>query len=326
MAVTELHSTGEVVRAVLAQLGNGPAVRRERTDLDHVAALVESGGEWPPITVTGIEGHIIDGHHRASAARRLGWETIPAVVVEVDHRSVEGLELATKANIEHGLPLSLAERKSIAARFAKETDWSDRRIAAACGLTHKTVADHRPRRAGGENAPPARPRVGADGKAYPTPDQAVERRQAAAREVEAKPTASDREIAQRIGLSPRTVADVRRRNAAGEDAVPPRLRAVPDPTPEDEPPEVTAGDILGAMVAVPWARDERCQVSNAARDFARAMDRFTGRALKGVEQAIAEGCPPGDVADMAAVTARETAAMWSRLADQLTRPRSVRSL
>lgn len=305
-----------VVAFRLDSLRNGPDVRGERFDLDHVTRLAEVR-ELPPITVR--DGRIVDGHHRVAAARRRGEVDIEATVI--DCTDAEALELAVRANTTHGLPLTIGERRRAAVQFIGMTDWSDSRIADACGLSDKTVGSLRPRtpRPTSES-PKLDTRNGKDGKARPaTNGDAAARRQAAAEKLAEKPEASDREVARGTGLSPSTVGDVRARTEAGEDPVPPRLRTVPDPEPPAEP-GVSVRDITRS-VALPWKRDERCQVSNAARDFARVMDRFTGDALKKVERTIVDGCPPGEVAHMAAGTARDTAAMWARIADQLSRPR-----
>lgn len=327
------EATGEVVQAVLAQLGPGPRVRHitpgdYQIDRDHVRALVESGGDWPPILVTGVEGRILDGNHRANAAREMGWTTIPAVVVDVDHRSAEGFVVAFQANAKHGRPYSLAERTAGARSLLKlSPEWSDRRIAEVCVLSPTTV---------GKLRPPAtvqdgqlRGRVGGDGKVRPTPAVAAERRERAAREVEAKPTASDREVALRTGLSPRTVADVRRRNAAGDDAVPPRLRAVPPATkPEvEEPPKVAVRDVI-VLVPTDWAAEEPCRRSNAARQFARFMDRFTRWHNKSFEQWMGEvgaDCP-AELRTEAVELAGWMADAWKQYAARLASPTAPREV
>jgi hypothetical protein len=50
------------------------------------------GGELPPIDVykLGDSYYVIDGHHRVSVARQLGWDTIKARVVEVKTRAPLG--------------------------------------------------------------------------------------------------------------------------------------------------------------------------------------------------------------------------------------------
>lgn len=322
-------------------IGPGPSVRADRLDLDHVSALRQVLDDLPPIVVRaeGDRYRLVDGTHRLAAHRFEGRETIRAERVDLDGEA-EVFEAAARANRTHGKPLSVAERKSVARRLvALAPEWSNVRIAEAVGLSDKTVGELRPRptsRPTSESprldtpAPVAPPTPtpapaparteGRDGKARPaTAADREAQRERIAEKVAAEPDAPLREVARATGASPSTVAKVRDEVRTGR----PRLAPVPDPEPTAEPAEPTIGDLV-PMVSMPWVRDERCQTSNAARDFARAMDRHTGKALKGVEEAITDGCPPGDVARVAASTARDVAAMWTRIADALARPRQLR--
>lgn len=314
----------EVVRLPLDKLTAGPKVRRERHDLDHVRALMERG-QWPPVLVTaeltpGGCHRIIDGHHRHAAANRLGHIAIEAILFEGD--AAEVLEQAVKANVDHGLPLTIQERQSLASRFIKETDWSDRRIAQACGLSHPTVGKLRPR---------------ASGNDYQSRGQQVaEGREEAADQIRSNPEASDREVAKRTGLSPHTVADVRRRNAEGKDPVPNKLReaaepapepekaklqAVPDPEPQAEEPSVS--DIL-TLVPTEWGNEPACQRSNATREFGRFMDRFTTWHSKGFQawvEEVGDNCP-AELRTAAANQASWMASWWFAYAEQLNTGKS----
>src|SRR5690606_18762449 len=100
--------------------------------------------EVPPVIVRETAGgwSLIDGQHRLSAAKLEQRETIRAIVVALS--DAEALEAAVKANTSHGKALTLSERKAAAAQLIAETDWSDRRIAAACGLHRVTVGKARP--------------------------------------------------------------------------------------------------------------------------------------------------------------------------------------
>jgi len=81
---------------------------------------------------------IIDGVHRVQAAILRGQKEIDAEFV--DGSSEDAFVLAVRVNVDHGLPLSLADRKAAAERILDtHPDWSDRAIAAAVGLSHKTV-------------------------------------------------------------------------------------------------------------------------------------------------------------------------------------------
>jgi hypothetical protein len=64
--------------------------------------LVQLGREMPPIEVyeVGELYFVRDGHHRVSVARRLGWETIRAHVVEVRTRAPLGADVDSRDLLE----------------------------------------------------------------------------------------------------------------------------------------------------------------------------------------------------------------------------------
>ena len=71
--------------------------------------------------------------HRLSAAKLEGSETIRAEFVDADEQTA--FLLAVKANTDHGLPLSVADREAAAERILSWYPyWSDRAIAAIAGL------------------------------------------------------------------------------------------------------------------------------------------------------------------------------------------------
>jgi len=108
----------------------------------HVRLLLTSDpGTWPPLVVTPEEGGyaVIDGFHRYEAARRFGLKDLPCQV-----KPSAGYPEAFEANIKHGLPLSLEDRKGYA-RWLYEYErpngerLSYREIGRRCGLSHHTV-------------------------------------------------------------------------------------------------------------------------------------------------------------------------------------------
>ncbi|KZM69858.1 hypothetical protein AWN90_04415 [Nocardia terpenica] len=149
---------------------------------------------------------MIDGAHRLQAARAMKKRTIE--VKFFDGTEADAFVLAVQANVAHGLPLSLAERKAAARRLiASHPGWSDRLIADAAGLSHKTVGALR-RRSGGE-VPHLNGRVGRDGRLRPL--EIAEARRTAEEFIERNPQASLREISKRTGISVGTAKAVRDR-------------------------------------------------------------------------------------------------------------------
>lgn len=205
---------GDVVRVALAELRDADSPRSDGLNPDHVRLLAESPARLPPILVHHPTMRVVDGMHRLAAARVNG-------LAEIEARLVYGEEagmfcLGVKANVTHGLPLSLADRRAAAARIiGLRPELSDRSIARMAGLTHTTVTTIRESTAHGTAAPR---RVGADGRVRPL--TAAAGRLAASEVIARRPEASLREIAREAGISIGTAQDVKRRVLADADPVP----------------------------------------------------------------------------------------------------------
>jgi hypothetical protein len=108
----------------------------------HLKLLLTSDPDaWPPLVVTPREDSyaIVDGFHRYEAARRLGLRDLLCQV-----RPSAGYPEAFAANIKHGLPLSLEDRKAYARRLyehesANGERLSYREIGRRSGLSDKTA-------------------------------------------------------------------------------------------------------------------------------------------------------------------------------------------
>jgi ParB-like chromosome segregation protein Spo0J len=183
-------------------------------DESHVELLLEAQGPLPAILVHRLTMQIVDGYHRVAAAIRKGLKTIEARLIDgsLDAAFVE----AVRANVTHGLPLSLGDRRSAAERILhSQPDWSDRAIASASGLSSKTI---RAIRCATNECPQVEKRRGRDGRVRPL--SAGVGRQLAAELLRQRPDASLREVAAEAGISPGTVRDVRLRLERGSDPVP----------------------------------------------------------------------------------------------------------
>ena len=167
----------------------------------------------------GATMRVIDGLHRMRAAQLRCAQTIEAQFFTGDDDAA--FLLAVEANIAHGLPLSLSERKAAAVRLiAMFPDRSDRSIAASAGISDKTVAGLR---SSAEN-PRSNARTGVDGRRRPV--DGADRRRRAARLVARQPHTPIRDIAKEAEISVATALDVRRRVTRGEDPVPPGVNRV----------------------------------------------------------------------------------------------------
>jgi ParB-like nuclease family protein len=135
----ETHSP-MVIRLDLLHTNDQFQPRFDGLNEAHVQILTGSEvAEWPPLLVTSNDDggfDVVDGNHRLAAARRLGIESLACIVdPEAGHPE------AVAANLRHGLPLSIRERKEYA-RWLKHyyPDLSFREIGRQCGLNHETVA------------------------------------------------------------------------------------------------------------------------------------------------------------------------------------------
>lgn len=183
-------------------------------DCAHVQRLMEAETPLPPILVHRQTMRVIDGFHRVAAAERAGAANIAAHFVDGPVESL--FVVAVRANVTHGLPLSLSDRRIAAERILRtHASWSDRVIASATGLSAKTVSSIRC--ASGEDQH-LHKRLGRDGRLRPLDASAG--RLLAAELLTSRPGASLREIAAEAGVSPGTVRDVRARLNRGDNPVP----------------------------------------------------------------------------------------------------------
>lgn len=198
----------------LNSLGPGFFLRQSGTDAAHVQLLADASnsGKLPPILVQKHSLRIVDGMHRIEAAKLRGQRSINARFI--DCTDEEAFILAVKSNTLHGLPLSRADRISGAKRIlAWHRDWSDRAVAAATGLSAKTIAGLRHRSA--DEVADGSKRLGRDGKRRPV--TGLEGRKRAAEYLAARPDAPLREVAMETDVSLGTVHDVRARLRRGAD-------------------------------------------------------------------------------------------------------------
>ncbi|WP_060181210.1 ParB/RepB/Spo0J family partition protein [Streptomyces sp. IMTB 1903] len=282
-------------------------------DESHAQALAHSGRTLPPLLVHRPTMRIIDGTHRLRAAVLRGRDTV--AVTYFDGSTEDAFVLSVEANISHGLPLTQAERTAAALRILRShPDWSDRGIAQRTGLAAKTVAALR-RREAPEQEPPGR--VGRDGRIRPA--DPARGREAAARLLAGRPTASLRQIAREAGIAPSTVRDVRRRIGEGEDPVPAGQRRS-----GNTPGPVTArgrGQPLPALVTG-LCKDPLLRLSEAGRLLLRMLDLQVS-ALRQRERIVA-AVPPYR-AETAAAAAAQCARDWQELSEELGRRASAQA-
>ena len=310
-------NTGEIVRIELDKIGGDQDIRADRLNLDHVEAMRPFVDSLPPVTLRPHkrDGHyeIIDGSHRVSAHRRENRAVIDAIVLELDDASA--IEVGTKANIAHGRPLVVEDRRRNARRLiAAAPDWSDRRIAESCGLAHATVAGLRPVEGSGGQSDhlnrPAPKRTGGDGKSYPTPDAAAANRASAEKIVEENPDVTVSELAEKSGVSKGTASGIKNGKTRGH------LRDVS--ATDEERSEVTVADVVVPLPSS-WVKTPAAKRSNDGAEFCAWMDRRTirGSDPDQMVQTYARKVP-GELFAQAEAAARVQAGLWADFADAVS--------
>jgi hypothetical protein len=199
-------SESPVVKVQVGLLLGSDSPRLSGEDRKHVRELAEVEDRLPPIIVHRESMRVIDGMHRLGAAALRG-----ELVVDVrffDGDAASSFVLAVEANIQHGLPLSRADRKAAASRIISSyPQWSDRLIASVTGIAARTVAAIRRCPTGDVHQLDSR--IGRDGRVRHLDGAA--RRTTATRLMAENPGASLREIGREAGISPETVRGVRAR-------------------------------------------------------------------------------------------------------------------
>ncbi|WP_449657325.1 ParB/RepB/Spo0J family partition protein [Streptomyces chisholmiae] len=305
---------------------------------EHARALADSGREFEPILVHRALGRVVDGMHRMRASALRGRREI--AVRYVDGTPDEMFIRSVESNVNHGLPLTLRERKAAVVRIlASHAHWSDRAIATVTGVSPKTVGAARKRLPTEENpqSEASAGRLGRDGRVRPV--NMAERRDRALALLVERPGVTLREVAREAEVSISTAHRLRQ-----------ELRSqAAMPVPETRRPASGEGDAGGApsplaelivaasrrgIPAVPTGRDGAPGPAGQSR--IRALEtlsndpsiRFTdsGRALlrwlNGQDRVLAAGeqllsTVPPHCAQALAEVASHYARAWERFAVEL---------
>ena len=294
---------GGVVELRIADLVS-TSLRERGLEPGHVRALAELVGRWPPVLVGRDDHRLIDGHHRVAAARSLGHLTIAAELFAGTPE--EGYVEFVRRNVVHGMPLTLRERRHAAARILRNLgEWSDRKIAATCALSPRTVASIRvmvtsahAAEQSGQQPTVLEHRVGKDGRRRPT--DATRTRRQIIQALSADPAASLRAIAERVGVSPETVRTVRQGLEAESVGVEPR----PTPPKEEVAPEQPRGEW--------WTTDAALMSTEHGRRLAQWLSCTIIEDEHWREPVAA--APVSRVYELAA-EARRRSASWMRVAE-----------
>jgi ParB-like chromosome segregation protein Spo0J len=287
---------------------------------EHVRLMAESSAAFPPVLVHRPTMRVIDGMHRLRAAKLRGHDTIEVQFLEGDEEDI--FVIAVQANVAHGLPLSLAERKAAAERIVgSHPQWSDRLIASATGLSHKTVSAVRRRASGGN--PQLHARTGHDGRIRPL--SSAEGRRMAAEMIRSGLAVSLRQIAKEAGISTGTVRDVQARLMDGQDPVPTQRRR---PVPREAPAAASGAGRRDGKPARPEAATDVMAILKRLRNDPALRFREAGRVIVRCLHACTAGINevgqlieqvPAHQKTAIASLARANAERWRDLAQRLER-------
>ncbi|MFE2376986.1 transcriptional regulator [Streptomyces sp. NPDC059398] len=293
-------------------LGDSPRLQGE--DKGHVLQLASIDGPLPPILLDRRTMCVIDGIHRLMAASLKGQKDID--VRFFDGSPEEAFLKGVEANVEHGLPLSQADRMAAALRILKShPNMADRAIAKSTGLGARTVAELR---RSSDSVPQSDFRIGRDGKVRPL--DGAQGRLRVAELIKDNPDASLRQVARSAGVSPATALDVRRRLERGDQPVPSqrsRGRAEPGTVKAvlAEPDPVTAGPPTAATLEK-LMRDPSLRQSELGR---RLLRMFRENVLGANEMNDICASVPSHCIELIIELSRRNSQIWAGFAQELNR-------
>jgi ParB-like chromosome segregation protein Spo0J len=297
-----------IVPITALMLADSPRLAGE--DPEHIRMLADSSAALPPIVVRRSNMQVIDGMHRVRAALLRGKAEIAVRFFEGDDDAA--FVLAVRANVRHGLPLSLTDRRAAAERIiGSYPHWSDRRIAAVVGLSPKTVSSTR-RRGTAPGIGQLQRRLGSDGRLRPV--SGVDGRRAAAEFLEKNPNASLREVVEAAKISLSTASDVRARLRRGESPVSQRTRINSQKERNSSSAAHRDSDVDPSALVEKLRRDPSIRFNEAGRIllslFVTTMQGRTS--LPQIASVVPLHC-----ADTVASIARECAVVWQKFSEQL---------
>jgi ParB-like nuclease domain len=296
----------------LCSLLSADSPRLRGVEAAHVRLLAEASADLPPILVRRSTMRVIDGMHRVAAARELGLDAVR--VRFLDCGEVEAFLVAVATNINHGLPLTLADRRAAAARIiALRPEASDRWIGQIVGLAAKTVATLRKGPMTPADQAQVR-RIGRDGRLRPL--SAAEGRRVASEIVASNPDVSLRQIARDAGISLGTARDVKTKVLRGVDPIATRRRASRHRVDRVPPPSCSEdGEADFESVLSSLRQDPSVRYTEAGRTLLRWLS--PPRLIRESDwKGIVNSIPQHRTFDVINI-ARNCALAWNSLADEL---------
>lgn len=158
-AVGETYATANSIEMAITRIvvDDTLNVRSDSIDQDAVDRYADDFDSLPPLSVfqVGDKVFLVDGWHRIYSAGKLKRAVVRVKVVGTGSLD-DARDAADRANLQHGLPLTRAQRKEVCRRLhARHPKWSFRKLAKLMGVSHPTSVawlaeePHRP----GKNLP-----------------------------------------------------------------------------------------------------------------------------------------------------------------------------
>lgn len=134
------------LNAIRIDGGTQARVEIDTNAVSDYAEAAKVGIEFPAIVVfhDGADNWLADGFHRYHAHKQAGKASILADIRDGTVR--DAILFSLSANCTHGLRRSNADKRKSVQTLLADTEWaewSDRKIAEACGVTHPFVANLR---------------------------------------------------------------------------------------------------------------------------------------------------------------------------------------
>lgn len=139
----QAERSGDLQELAVSSIRPNPYQPRHEIDepsLNELASSIQASGLLQPIVVRANNGsyQLIAGERRWRAVQRLGWQKIPAVVKDVDDRTL--LTLALIENLQRD-QLSAVEEAQSYSRLVEEFGVSQGEVARLVGRDRSTVAN-----------------------------------------------------------------------------------------------------------------------------------------------------------------------------------------
>lgn len=123
--------------------GTQPRSAIDQNIVAEYAEALKAGAKFPPVTVfhDGADHWLGDGFHRFHAHRHAGLDSIAAEIRTGTQR--DAVLFSVGANAAHGLRRSNEDKRKAVLTLLEDAEWSqwsDRKIAEVCGVSHPLVA------------------------------------------------------------------------------------------------------------------------------------------------------------------------------------------